>query len=104
MGRVNCGSVVSRDDGNGTPRAVTGSNDSSYVGDYYYNDQTDSINDTVSSVKNRSLSDDIYFWQDVNFGGNHYCLDSDWYNANLGSFFWPDDSFSSHQAVSDSSC
>jgi hypothetical protein len=94
---------VSRDDGNGVPRAVAGSDDSSYVGDYYYN-TTDKINDTVSSVKNRSLTQDLYFWEDVGYNGNsHYCLDSDWYNANLGSFsIWPDDHFSSHQQVGNS--
>jgi hypothetical protein len=93
---------VSKDDGNGVPRAVTGSNDSSYVGDVYFN-TTDGINNSVSSVKNRSLTLDFYFWDNVSYGGNHYCLDADWYNANLGSFgLWPDDHFSSHQSVSDS--
>lgn len=93
---------VSKDDGNGAPMAVTASDDSSYVLDVYPNTST-SINDTVSSVKNRSQTGvDVYFWQDVSYNGNHYCLDADWYNANLGSIFWPDDSFSSHQRVGNS--
>lgn len=93
---------VSKDDGNGVPTAVTASDDSSYVGDYYYN-TTDTINDTVSSVKNRSQTGvDVYFWENVSYQGNHYCLDADWYNSNLGSIFWPDDSFSSHQRVGNS--
>ena len=94
---------VSRDDGNGVPRAVTSSDDNSYVNDYYYN-TPDTINNSVSSVKNRSQTGwDLYFWDNVGYQGSHYCLDADWYNANLGNLgIWPDDHFSSHQMVGNS--
>ena len=88
---------VSKDDGNVTPRAVTSGNDSTYVSDFYVNNPS-TINDTVSSVTNRNLTNHVTFHHDVSNNGTGYCLDPDWYNSNLGSAgLGNDDHFSSHE-------
>jgi opacity protein-like surface antigen len=100
-GTVDCTTAlfvcVSLNDNNTTPRAVTSTNDSTYVNDYYINNPA-TINNTVSSVKNRDLDEHVTFHHNVGNSGTGFCLEPDWYNADLGNAgFGNDDHFSSHE-------
>lgn len=93
-----CGSAtfkicVSKDDGNGVPRATTNLSDNSYVGVKYFNTQ-DNIDNSVSSMQNWYSSQDVYFYQGVGHSGSVFCVDS-LYGYTSISLFWRD-TFSSH--------
>jgi hypothetical protein len=95
---------VSRDDGNGVPRAVTLLTDDNYAGDLYFN-TTDPIDNTVSSLWNRFTSNDVLFTTSPAGGGSSFCVNSGKAEPDLGfaGFGW-DDKFSSHAKVTGNLC
>ncbi|MGH7555585.1 MAG: hypothetical protein ACREMQ_21500, partial [Longimicrobiales bacterium] len=98
-----CGSssykiCVSKDDGNGVPRATTNYSDASYVGDQYYN-TTFNIDNSVSSMQNWYSNKDVTFHHDVNNGGTAMCVDSLYGYVSISIVH--DDKFSSHQLGGD---
>lgn len=75
----------------------------SYVGQNYPGTGV-SVNDSVTSLRNKYAAHDVTWWYDPNFGGIGLCIDS---NSSVGNLFWilGNDQFSSHQLLlNDSYC
>lgn len=84
------------------PMAADIGSEWSYVGDYYPN-TGDSINDSVSSLKNLYQYNDVVFYHDVGYSGSAFCVDSYWQYSWVG--LLNNDRFSSHLvAIDDSAC
>lgn len=87
------------DDNQTSSKATTGTTDNNYSGDVYPNTLT-SINDTVSSVRNYFVSNDVTFHTGSSGGGSSFCQDSNTWDNDLG---WLgggyDDQLSSHAKV-----
>jgi hypothetical protein len=103
---TSCGSstykiCVSLNDGNGLPRATTNLNDSTYVGDYYYNSEQ-KIDNSVSSMQNWYSSSDVLFYWGAGYTGSNMCVDSLYGYTSISYTF--DDSFTSHLIVADTVC
>jgi len=104
---TSCGSstfkiCVSKDDNNTVPKAVTSTSDSSYIGDFYYNNPN-TINDSVSSMQNWYSARDVIFHHDPNNNGDAMCVDSLYEYDSISIFH--DDQFSSHALTSgDGAC
>jgi len=79
------GVCVSIDDNYVVPRAVTCCSDSNWSGDNYPNTAT-TINNTVSSVRNRFTTSDITFHKNSSGGGDGFCLPQGGTNNDLGFF------------------
>lgn len=76
----------------------------SYVGQNYPG-TTQTINDSVTSLRNKYAAHDVTWWPDINFGGIGLCIDS---NSSVSNLWWVpgyNDTLSSHQLmVNDSFC
>lgn len=93
---------VYRDSNFGLPLAATTGHDQNYVGDYYPN-TNDSINDSISSLKNMYTSKDVVFYHDINYSDSAFCVDSWWQYSWAG--LLNNDRFSSHLvALDDYAC
>ncbi len=82
------------------PIAAVATSDSNYVWSYYPN-TLDSLNDTVSSIKNAFSSYDVVWFFSTSYSGTSYCLDSGWASGQLNSH---NDQYSSHLVAVGSTC
>lgn len=94
------GACVSQHDNYVSPRAVNCCFDDNWTNDVYPNTGT-TLNDTVSSVRNRFSTLDILFYKQINRTGELFCLDAGDTIDDLGAgpFSW-DDVISSNSVVS----
>ena len=94
---------VFRDTGFSGPNGHWYGGDYSYVNQYYPGTSI-TVNNSVTGVKNKYLSNDVTWWTNTYFGGSSMCVDSD---SSVGNVWWGgfNDSFSSHQLMlNDSYC
>jgi len=92
---------VWRDGPFGLPLAAQVESDNDYSGNTYPN-SSDSINDTVSSIRNRKTAADIvWFFNGGPPGGNSFCSNAGWEAGQLNSH---NDQYSAHTTVSGSTC
>jgi hypothetical protein len=74
------------------PLAAQATGDSDYTTDAYPNTQ-ESLNDSVSSIRNRHSSNDVVWFFHVGYQGTSYCLKAGWQSGQLNSH---NDQYSSH--------
>lgn len=77
------GVCVSLDDNYVVPRAVNSISDSNWAGDNYPNTAT-TINNTVSSLRNRFATKDITWHKGTSGSGDSFCLPQGGTNNDLG--------------------
>lgn len=82
------------------PKAALAVSDNTYVGNNYPN-TTDSINDSVSSIRNNFSSKDVVWFFDSNYSGTSFCLNPNWESGQLNSH---QDEYSSHIVAVGSTC
>ena len=82
------------------PTAAVSTGDSNHVWSYYPN-TTDSLNDTVSSIKNSFSANDVVWFFDSGCSGTSCCLNSGWASGQLNSH---NDRYSSHLVAVGSTC
>ncbi len=82
------------------PLAAQAAGDDDYTNNNYPN-TSDTINDSVSSVKNRFASNDVVWHFDVQYGGTPFCLNAGWEADPLNSH---NDQYSSHLIAISSTC
>ena len=84
----------------GEPRAAKGTSDSTYTNDQFPNTQT-TINDQVSSVRNRFNVKDVVFHFDADYEGTSFCLRAGFESSYLAGH---NDEYSSHIVAAGSTC
>jgi hypothetical protein len=82
------------------PIAATPNGDNNYSGDVYPG-TSQSLNDSVSSVRNRKASNDVLWYPHAGYGGTPLCLDAGTQLGVLGSW---NDVFSSHLIAANNTC
>lgn len=84
----------------GVPLAAIGVSVADYAGSYYPN-TVDTLNDSVSSIKNTFSTYDVVWFFDANYSGTSFCLNSGWSSGQLNAH---NDQYSSHLIAVGSTC
>lgn len=82
------------------PLAAQSTGDSDYSNDNYPN-TVDSMNDSVSSIRNRFSSNDVVWYFDKSYSGTSFCLNAGWESGQLNAH---NDQYSSHLIAASSTC
>lgn len=82
------------------PLAAQATGDRNYADDAYPNN-IDSIDNSVSSIKNRFGSNDVVWYFDPVYSGASFCLNAGWESGQLNSH---NDQYSSHLIAISSTC
>lgn len=82
------------------PKAATTDSDSYYTNNNYPN-TVDTLNDSVSSVKNKFVTKDVIWYWDSSYRTNPFCVPAGYIAGSLGS---ANDEFSSHIVASGGTC
>lgn len=84
----------------GVPLAAKNASDNTYTNDVYPNTQA-TLNDTVSSIKNKFDVKDVVWFFHADYSGTSFCLD---HNSASGDLNAHNDQYSSHLVAVGSTC
>lgn len=84
----------------GVPLAAKPQSDSNYTNDSYPNTQS-TLNDSVSSIKNKFNVKDVVWFFHVGYEGTSFCLNPGWKSGDLNAH---NDKYSSHLVATGSTC
>ena len=84
----------------GVPLAAKDRSDNDYTNDFYPNTQS-TLNDSVSSIRNRFNTKDVVWFFDVGYSGTSFCLNPGWESGDLRGH---NDQYSSHLVAVGSTC